>query len=410
MRHVSALAAAILVSSSACDRDRVPPPVPQGDATGSATIDGELLPPGGDVPLSNTASHESRWVVAATATLSIGGNAVGPGSDLHGIVGLARLEDGSVLIGDRAQRVSVFDAAGDYVRTFGGRGGGPGEFGAMTWIQRLPGDTVLVSDFSNNRRLSYFTPEGAFVRSVNASGVQRVVAALADGSVVGMQISYGSSHTPGPPGAVEWGRDEVGLLRLGVDGRVLNSLGRFPGIGWINPPDLGLMTIVDEASPLHATLVVGGGDRIYLTTGERFEIKILTPQGQTVGVIQEEHDLVPVTEGHLVDFFRVLTSGSSAFANTRWEALQWNVAEGRTLPVITALRLDDEGNLWIGERRAGRNAVQTWHVYSRTGEKLAAATMPAGFRPFSIGTENVLGVWQDHLGVEYVQLRTIAKH
>jgi hypothetical protein len=362
----------------------------------------------------SSGATQGRWTIADTPTVSIGGDATGPASDLYGITGLVRLSDGRIVVGDRAQRVIVFDAAGRHVRTFGARGEGPGEFSALRSIQRLAGDTLLVSDARNALRLSYFTADGAFIRSVNAAslgggqGFGAVVGALADGTLVGLRSGLGGSLARGPDGEVQWGRGEIQLLRFGSDGRALGSLGTYPGYEEILIPGLGPMAISDESSPMRATLVAVGRDRVYLATGDRFEVRAFTPEGGNAGVISEEYDLVPTTERHLVDFFTVHPAGAR-FDRTRWESMQWNLERGRSLPAITDLRLDDEGNLWIGEFRAGPAAVQTWHVHSGSGTHVATATMPAGFRAFAIGRESVLGVWRDQVGVEYVQVRTIVK-
>jgi hypothetical protein len=361
----------------------------------------------------SSGATQARWTIADTPAVSIGGDATGPASDLYGIVGLVRLSDGRIVVGDRAQRVIVFDAAGRHIRTFGARGEGPGEFSALRSIQRLAGDTILVSDARNALRLTYFTADGALIRSVNAAslggglGYQRVVGALANGTLVGLR-TRSREITRASDGAVQWERDEIELLRFASDGRALGSLGIYPGYEQILVPGLGPMSISDEYSPLRATVVEVGRDRVYLATGDRFEVRAFTPEGGNAGVISEEYDLVPMTERHMVDFFTVHPAGRR-FDRTRWESMQWNLERGRTLPAITGLRLDDEGNLWIGEYRAGPDAVQTWHVHAGSGTHVATATMPAGFRAFAIGSESVLGVWRDQLGVEYVQVRSITK-
>ena len=55
-------------------------------------------------------------------------------------------------------RVQVFDRDGDYVRTFGGRGQGPGEFTRPRNLI-LAGERVVVMDFQN-RRFSSWTLDG----------------------------------------------------------------------------------------------------------------------------------------------------------------------------------------------------------------------------------------------------------
>ena len=57
--------------------------------------------------------------------------------------------DGSLLIADgREVRVRIYDGAGRLVNQFGRRGAGPGEMRMPTSARRMPGGTVLVSDFT----------------------------------------------------------------------------------------------------------------------------------------------------------------------------------------------------------------------------------------------------------------------
>jgi hypothetical protein len=363
-----------------------------------------------DTAVQEAPSRIASWVVSEASTLSIGGEAAGVASDLFGISGLVKLSDGRILVGDRAQRVLMFDSAGSHIRTFGSRGAGPGEFGgALRWIQRVANDTILVADAYNAGRLSYFDPDGDFVRSVTPLIPQgRLIGALSDGSLVGMKIIYPSGS--GSTGGVQWGRGEVDLVRIDSGGKIVSSLGVVPGYEWIVPPGLGPMTLDDEASPLRGPVVALAGARIYVATGDRFEVNALDPEGGDIGAIRPNGELTPLTESHLIAFFSELTAGRSAFAQTQWGGLQWNIEEGRTLPAITGLEIDELGNIWIGERRASRDAQQTWHVYDENGRHVAMATMPPRFRPFAIEATSVLGVWRNDLGVEHVQVRAILKN
>ena len=128
------------------------------------------------------ASQEMAWMIAETPVLSFGGE-----SELYDVRGLARLSDGRFVVADRKQRVLVFDAEGDHLRTFGRRGSGLGEFRAIHRIQRLPNDTLLVFDWNNDSRLSYLTADDGFARFISSPSHRppQFEGALADGTLVG---------------------------------------------------------------------------------------------------------------------------------------------------------------------------------------------------------------------------------
>lgn len=52
---------------------------------------------------------------------------------------------------DQAPAVRLFDAQGAFVRTLGGKGGGPGEYEHINGITRLPDDRLVLWDAAGNR-------------------------------------------------------------------------------------------------------------------------------------------------------------------------------------------------------------------------------------------------------------------
>ena len=64
-------------------------------------------------------------------------------------------------------RVSVFDAAGGFVRHIGeGKGAGPGQLSSPEDVAVGGDGTVFVAEPANNHRVSVFDAAGGFVRSV----------------------------------------------------------------------------------------------------------------------------------------------------------------------------------------------------------------------------------------------------
>lgn len=73
--------------------------------------------------------------------------------------------DNLYLLDGQNLRVIVFDAQGQYLRQFGRKGGGPGEFQAPLGLDVAADGSVVVSDLGN-RAFIVFTPAGEHVRNV----------------------------------------------------------------------------------------------------------------------------------------------------------------------------------------------------------------------------------------------------
>lgn len=77
-------------------------------------------------------------------------------------------------------------------------------------------------------------------------------------------------------------------------------------------------------------------------------------------------------------------------------------------PAYDQLVVDHEGNLWtrhyaIGSKRSN------WSVFGPTGRWLGVIEIPVGFTIKEIGSDYVLGVSVDDIGVELVQLYALEK-
>lgn len=80
----------------------------------------------------------------------------------------------------------VFNASGRQVAVLGASGEGPGEFRNAALVAVDPRtDTIFVTDWATSR-LSVFSPQLAFVRSVPFPGRARDIAVLSDGRIVAM--------------------------------------------------------------------------------------------------------------------------------------------------------------------------------------------------------------------------------
>jgi hypothetical protein len=75
-------------------------------------------------------------------------------------------KDNMLVVDSKEACIHVFDQRGAFVRTIGRKGQGPGEFGGPRDLIILPNKDIAVLD-SINRRISYFSEAGTFLKSVS---------------------------------------------------------------------------------------------------------------------------------------------------------------------------------------------------------------------------------------------------
>ena len=128
---------------------------PDSSSTGPATIVETI----GDTTVVRTLSG-SVWVEEATLVPEVSiGEFDGPEEYLFGSIWSIAVDDARnvYVFDEQAQHVRVFDSAGAYVETLGGRGEGPGEFRRAEAIAVLPDGRLVVRD-PGNQRIEVFGP------------------------------------------------------------------------------------------------------------------------------------------------------------------------------------------------------------------------------------------------------------
>ena len=147
-------------------------------------------------------------------------------------------------------RVAKFDRNGDWVRSWGRHGKGPGEFNLVHTIAADAQGSIYVGD-RNNRRIQVFDGDGNYRREIKIDVPFDESARPAIGNKPDLTnyLQTGGSMTPGAPWAlcITPGPDQVlyvsdaypgRIYKLALDGTVLGWLGRsgkqLKQFGWIH--------------------------------------------------------------------------------------------------------------------------------------------------------------------------------
>ncbi len=350
------------------------------------------------------------WTVDGAPLVSIGGDGEAGGA-LFQVTDAMRLSDGRIVVASAGtQQVRIHGADGRLLRAIGRAGEGPGEFRAPFWLGLLRGDSIAAWDVAL-RRFSIFTPAGDFARAVTPSGVRGVfpqaVGVLPDGRFV-LAASTGSQPLP-PPGQAR--RDTVAYVAIGATGAVVDTLGRFPGAEMIavGTPSTGFLL---RPLPFGRQTVAALQDgRLYVGTGDRYEIAAYDLGGELRAVFRADRPAVPVTRQDVRDYRRTLvTLGGDAQANARGAKLLEDAPVPATMPAMTALEVDSAGNLWVQEpQKPGDAGGSAWTLIAPDGHVRGMVRLPAGLVVKQIGSDWVLGVVVDEDQVEHVRVYRLTR-
>jgi len=356
------------------------------------------------IPSGEAQQAPRSWRISSRPLLAIGSREQ-PGPEAFGsVLGATRSPSGEVTVVDgRSLELKVFSPTGKPLRVSGGKGEGPGEFRTIVAIQRCMGDSLFVYDGALFR-VSVFGPGGAFVRTLD----------LRRWSPHGLPPYDFWCHRSGtraflhrstdPPAGEGPFRPSVEISLIGPKDSVVR-LGRFPASeryfkdGAAGPRPFGRRT------------TIGLGSRyLYVGTGDAPEVSQYSLRGEPVRTVHWTRAPVPVTATHVDWYVRAFIARRAGRVNTgeveRYlRALSWPKA----FPAYDRILVDASDNLWVEDYPIPDVSQREWTVFNATGKRVAALTVPSGFRALEVGRDYVLGVWTDELDVEYVRLFTLVK-
>ncbi len=359
------------------------------------------------------------WRLAGVPTLTIGDGVDDARylfTDAHAA---RRLDDGRIAVLDTgAAQVRVYSADGVHLFDVGGAGDGPAEFRYPQHLS-LASDSLVVYDPSL-RKVVWFTPEGHFVRSERAGGVEEsgLNFGLARGTIHNdhLVLAFRRRERPATPQTSQAPFDvwRSSLRQAGSD-YLLRVLG-FEEEWFESERGLGRRPVLFGRT----THVAARGSTIAVSGQVGFEVGLHDSTGASTLLMRRPSRGTAVSESILADVVSEYASGSDLTAEEAEEFERGLRARpvADSIPEIRSLTIDASGNVWA-ERFdwPGRGVPGAFSVFDPRGRWLGDVEVPAGLHslrsersaPLEIGTDYVLGVWENEYGASVVRLYELIK-
>ena len=405
----------IVLGAPGCQQERETPSVQQTEVRDSAGI---------RIIENPRPAEGSRlgWRIGPEPTVSIGERDGDEAHMLYFPSSFFRFPDGRIVVANRGtEEVRVYDGSGTHLTTFGGEGDGPSEFLSLMDVAPWPGDSILAWD-SRDYGISIFDADGNYGRTFFLqSGADhprngpRPVAARSGGTILSVdELRYGAhGMDPASPVTADSARVEI----WDGAGQRLAELGsqRAEEVSLVAHPVGGGAEYVADAYS-GQFVVAAWGDFVVAGPNKPYEIRAFRTDGALARIVRLEHEPRSPTEvDQQIYVDRVTGVGSIepptdipvALLDLRRQFFE-SVPLAEHFPAFSAILGDDTGHLWVREydypQEEGEGSAPIWTVFDPNGRVLGYVETPEGLRIRHIGEDYILGHIEDELGVEYVQV------
>jgi hypothetical protein len=398
-RDIMTVAAGLLMPHLGCQGGDAVPSYSTRDSAGIRIVTSERA----------TWTESRQWRLSDEPTLALGAQEDPEEYQLYRVTGSLRLSDGRIVIANAGTaELRFYDSSGRFLGSTGRSGEGPGEFGTISAVYEIPGDSLLVWD-SGNRRISILDPRGAFRRALPPGPFAQepvfisVVAPLPDGTLLVGAFSFRFAQAAVQLGL---GRDTVILVRCDRHGEPIDTVALYQGTEWFTTRE-SPRTDVPFARDSYLASSSGG---YYWGDNATWEISFRNDEGAVQRIMRTTTPLVEVTPED------VQAQKQRWLADIGRDDVRQQVAEmlepvqgPPTMPAFSALRIDAAGNLWAQQYQIQADEPVRWTVFDPDGVMLGTVTMPARFFVHQIGHDFVLGRWRNDLDVEHVLMYELTK-
>lgn len=344
------------------------------------------------------------WQIGTEPLLSIGDVEGDPTTQFQQVVGLVRLSDSVLLVGDAGSNsVRSFDESGRLRRTYGRFGDGPGEFRALQSMKRVGADSVMVLD-RRLSRVTVFDSAGVVARITQLPGRFVSIHPLGQGKWLAAEEEgfFGGRLREDAPAGLH--RFESIVAVLDSTAISVDTIGAFFGA------EMAYFQTNGRMGALHAAygrvLALGThGDEVYIGTGDELAFDVYSSSGKHLRSIRARGSDRTLSSSDVSAFHdMVLAEISNPAMRDQFATHLKAAAVPGQKAAFTRLLVDPLGNVWLSDYENPYTATGIWHVFDSNGRYLGEVRAPPALRILDVGEDYVAGVWKDDMGVESVRV------
>jgi len=304
--------------------------------------------------------HEGN-ILLLTEELSIGGEAGSGEQQFSDIYDFDVDPSGNIYILDmRAAEIRAFDKEGRFLRSFGKRGQGPGEFQIPVYME-ISRDGQLLCFDATAFRMTYFSLTGEFVKQKVYPMVRgfRPTHVDSQGNLIGRAVL-----APAPIGG------EI-LKIVNAEGNLSLELCKVESDESKREKkefDIGKPWICHVADR---------SDHIYWGYPERYEIRMVDAAGHLIKIIRNRTKAVAISPADKIayekDYADVLQRG-------------FKLVFRDSFPLFESISVDAHNQLFVKKREQGTetSARYSYDIYDPDGRYLAKVLIPANLNEMSV--------------------------
>ncbi len=301
------------------------------------------------------------------------------------VVGAARLSNGAVVVADGYElTITTFDSAGRRINSVGGRGGGPGEFQNITWLQQCSDGDVYALDHALTR-MTVLEGNGSTVRQFSFSEPSATLDCSGKGFAI-LKVSDVITEAPSEKSPRYMGQ----LILLSNSGDSVWAVSGIP-VGENRP--LGLKT-----------RIALGDDRLYVGTSDSASVDVYDLSGRRQSALKVGGGVrSPTTHNYerAIDNLLAQLPGGTAQVRDMFKQRLMAIPMPEHLPSYSDLFVDPDGLLWAVTSAPGDEHTDL-QVVAPSGQEVGSLRLPLEMRVLEIGRSYILGAYLGEDGQEHV--------